>query len=547
MWGGFFMQFKTDQIRRPLLAGIAGTGVAGLLAATAVVGVTAPAFATDVPCGVPARDAVYTTIYHAALPAVNGTEIVTPAKDAWTETIEVPAVTKTVYDIARYQRTGWVSLADKPAGWTQVAERVVQEYRVAQGAPTVQMPNPAYAPAQPPQGAPTMQLPNPAYVPGRTINHPAEYATVVVERELTKPSTEYQWFDTPWFHSGWKYTGDWRWRGPLNMEFLYERPSTLTQWFPETAKPNPSSGWTPTGNVRTGQRLTKEAWTETIPPVGEPFLTVPNPAYRPGQPAVGEQFLTLPNPGYLPEIAEVKEYQYALYETQTGVDVVPAGWTVKRERVVEIEPARTETVDHPAVPAVTRDIVVTPAKPAYTSTVLVTPATPAGPPCEDEAPPAQPGERIEVAMSDATDCEEGVVISTKTTTTTEYVWDAVDKAWELGEPVVTVDTDERAAKAECPAPAPVEEDDDEVAGVEQERPKPTSKPVNVVDTRDEVLGVEKSVAVPTAVNAGLGEAIVLGAERNVAGEAMLGGSGLMLLLAGWMRFGRRERRGASQA
>lgn len=80
----------------------------------------------------------------------------------------------------------------------------------------------------------------------------------------------------------------------------------------------------------------------------------------------------------------------------------------------------------------------------------------------------------------------------------------------------------------------------EVAGVQTERPKPTVKPI-----AGEKPGAGP-VAVPTAVDAGFGGPAATSSQEGVLGQALMGGGVVMLLLAGSMQVGRRER-GAHQA
>ncbi|MEQ6901788.1 hypothetical protein [Nocardioides sp. YIM 152588] len=100
-------------------------------------------------------------------------------------------------------------------------------------------------------GSPTKIVDNPDYVPATTevVQHPAEYATVVVEREFTKT--------TP--------------------------GTTIVHWFKVENAPDEHSEWTPTGNVRTEEREVKAAWEETVavPAQGEPTIEVANPDHVP--------------------------------------------------------------------------------------------------------------------------------------------------------------------------------------------------------------------------------------------------------------------------
>lgn len=149
---------------------------------------------------------------------------------------------------------------------------VYYETKPGQGEPTIA--NPDYkpaVPAVPAVGTPTIkvEVANPDY----KAEVPATYETVTTDREYKK-------FKGYWPVGWWDF-----------------------QWFPETAKPNPNSGWEPTGQVKTAQ-VEK---TPLIPAVGTPtiFVDQPNPDYKPevpGVPAVGEP--TIPNPAYVAPNAE---------------------------------------------------------------------------------------------------------------------------------------------------------------------------------------------------------------------------------------------------
>jgi hypothetical protein len=87
------------RIRNGMNAVVAAVGVTSLVAGAVVLGTAGSAQGADqdVPCGTPAQEAVYETIYHPAQPAVHETVVVQEGRDAWTETIEHPAVPP-VYD-----------------------------------------------------------------------------------------------------------------------------------------------------------------------------------------------------------------------------------------------------------------------------------------------------------------------------------------------------------------------------------------------------------------------------------------------------------------
>jgi hypothetical protein len=92
---------KTSRFRRvrdTLSAAVAALGATSLVAGAVVLGAAGAAQGVeqDVPCGTPAKEAVYETIYHPETPAVYETVVVQEGKDAWTETIEHPAEYETV-------------------------------------------------------------------------------------------------------------------------------------------------------------------------------------------------------------------------------------------------------------------------------------------------------------------------------------------------------------------------------------------------------------------------------------------------------------------
>lgn len=511
------MYFKTDRPGRTLRGAVAGTGTIGLLAAMAVVGVTAPAYADDVPCGVPARDAIYQTIYYAAQPAVYETVVVSPERTE--ERLVTPGKGAVTEDVSEWSHS---ELPPTPEdGWEFTGETRTHVTRAA-------------ADGVAEQGY--FEFEWLKVIPAVTVDHPAEYKTVVTEREYKKVKTAghftYEWMhalahwvkkwstDDPGFW--WVKTGDKNWIAPT-----YE-----TKWFPASRNVG-DEGWEPTGEVKTKDVLDKAAWTETVTP----------------EQRITEWSVETPGAGF----AKTGEKRWV--KTADAVDPVAeqSHPDFLFTRTVVLEPGTDPVYETVTIPAVTEQKLVKEAVVARTERVLVSPATPAGPPCEDDTPPAQPADRIETSVAETLDCEEGIFSTTTTTTTTAYVWDVADKVWELGEPMITTDTEERAVEAgECSSDEPVGGGDgvepivDEVAGVEQERGPKGDEPGKSPVVKDEVLGVERSapVAVPTAVNAGLGGAV--DQERNTTGEALLGGSALMLLLAGWLRFGRRER-GANEA
>lgn len=138
----------------------------------------------------------------------------------------------------------------------------------AVGEPQITIDNPDYVaaiPGTPAVGEPTIKVekPNPDYKPEQA----ATYETVVTDREYKKLKVFW-----------WDY-----------------------QWFPETAKPNPNSGWIATGNTKTKQ-IEK---TPYVPAQDTPTILVdePNPAYvpaTPDQPAQGEPTIVVDNPEYTP-------------------------------------------------------------------------------------------------------------------------------------------------------------------------------------------------------------------------------------------------------
>lgn len=176
--------------------------------------------------------------------------------------------------------------------------------------------------------------------------------------------------------------------------------------------------------------------------------------------------------------------------------------------------------------------------------------------------PDRPSPIVTTTSVDDVDCEDNVVTTTTTTTTVDWVFDVASRTWVKGQPQVsTAQTVRDATEAECPAEVlPSEAVDvcpnitgdqaavpegysmkngkcveDEVKGVETEKPEPTIRPV--VNEPPEV--------VPTAVDAGFGPAAAT-AQGSLLGQALVGAGLMMLLLAGTMQMGRRER-GAHEA
>lgn len=289
------------------------------------------------------------------------------------------------------------------------------------------------------------------------------------------------------------------------IEYEYVKKFYFFGWHYEYTWKNTDSwhkhGWHLTGATRNGD-LIEEAWTQKI------LVT--------------------------PEVPELTKTVYAWFETDPG-----APWTATGKSKKVITQHYVPGVPGKAAEGYT-EYLWTKLVPAVTEEVEVSPEIPAGPPCEDGTIPEQPADLVEVAVSsEVVDCDAEVATTTTTTTTTPYVWDEEGEQWVLGEPVSVTETDERELAAdECPVIVPIE---DEVAGVEEERETPAkpAKPVKNAPSGDQVLGVEASApaAVPTAVNAGVPAA----AETDLTTPALLGGSSLMLLLAGWLQFGRRER------
>jgi hypothetical protein len=173
--------------------------------------------------------------------------------------------------------------------------------------------------------------------------------------------------------------------------------------------------------------------------------------------------------------------------------------------------------------------------------------------------PNRPDPIVTTTSVDDVDCEDNVVTTTTTTTTVDWVFDVASRTWVKGQPQVSATQTVRdATAAECPVEVlPSESVDvcpniagdqeaipggysmvggkcikDEVKGEETE--KPTVRPV--VDTPE---------AVPTAVDAGFGP-VASATQDSLLGQGLVGAGLMMLLFAGTMQMGRRER-GAHQA
>lgn len=421
----------------------------------------------------------------------------TPAQEAVYNTIEHPAQPaqyETVVIEAEKTLEQW-SVMSPGEGWEQGEGRWVETEAAVPGIPEVP------------------ELSHTEYKFSKVVvtqeYQPAQYETVVTEREWTKVQhpgyIKYEWWHVLSGEIKWSShdPGFW-WKATGRQQEV--PPTYETKWFPASRHVG-DQGWTPTGNERTEQREVS------------------------------------------PEVPELTKTVYAWFASDPGAPWVATGKTKKvvdRDYVPGV-PGKdaegyTEYLWTKFVPAVTEERMVKEAVEAWVEKTLVTPEVPAGPPCEDDTVPEQPEDLVVVAVTaEVVDCDADVATTTTTTTTTPYVWDEEGEQWVLGEPVTVTETDERELAAdECPVVVPIE---DEVAGVEEERETP-AKPVKNAPTGDEVLGVEASappaapVAVPTAVNAGVPAAA---AQDDLTVPALLGGSSLMLLLAGWFQLGRRER------
>lgn len=120
------------------------------------------------------------------------------------------------------------------------------------------------------------------------------------------------------------------------------------------------------------------AWTETIPPVGEPTVTIPNPDYVPAQDAVGDPTIEQPNPDYVPGTDAVGPETIE----QPNLDYVPAQ---DAQYVTEYEhrhmilawKVRWTRGEHPGLGWVatgaTRDVEVSPAQDAIGDPTVTVP------------------------------------------------------------------------------------------------------------------------------------------------------------------------------
>lgn len=169
-------------------------------------------------------------------------------------------------------------------------------------------------------------------------------------------------------------------------------------------------------------------------------------------------------------------------------------------------------------------------------------------------PPVKPTKPAAVVSTKANvnvDCDVDEVVTTTTTTTTDWVYDEATSKWVPGAPQVVEDIETREATVDdCPEVAPVEGEKpvpakptkptkpapsvdvqpDEVEGVDSDRPKARPQPV--------VAGQPE--ALPTAVDAGLAP-VAAASPSSPLGQGLLAGGLVMLLLAGALQAGRRER------
>lgn len=177
-------------------------------------------------------------------------------------------------------------------------------------------------------------------------------------------------------------------------------------------------------------------------------------------------------------------------------------------------PAVTEDVFHEAVAAVYETIELSPARPAWTEEKLVSPAVPAGPPCSDGEEPATPPVVDPVEEADVCTNIPGAQAE-------------VPKGYSVSGALCTKD----AANGDTDDPKPAKPI--EVQGEEGEKPRVAP----VVAGRPE--------AVPTVVDAGFGP-VAAASQESLLGQGLVGGGLVLLLLAGSMQMGRRER-GAHEA
>jgi hypothetical protein len=159
--------------------------------------------------------------------------------------------------------------------------------------------------------------------------------------------------------------------------------------------------------------------------------------------------------------------------------------------------------------------------------------------------PAKPNPVVVSQADVVTDCDTDEVVTTTTTTTTDWVFDQAALAWVPGTPTVATDVASRPVTGtECLEEVPPVEPGETPDSPDVE---PTAKPGGVkgVETQEpqpqvEPVAAEQPEAVPTAVDAGFGPAAPVGQDGPL-GQGLVGGGLLMLLLAGSMQMGRRER------
>lgn len=180
---------------------------------------------------------------------------------------------------------------------------------------------------------------------------------------------------------------------------------------------------------------------------------------------------------------------------------------------------------------------------AATGSCPVKPGGPSGP-----GTPSMPAKPNPVVVSEAdvvTDCDADEVVTTTTTTTTDWVFDQAAWAWVPGTPTAATDVASRPVTGtECLEEVPPVEPGETPDSPDAE---PTAKPGGVkgVETQEpqpqvEPVAAEQPEAVPTAVDAGFGP-VASTPQGSPFGQGLVGGGLLMLLLAGSMQMGRRER------
>ncbi|HEU4512289.1 MAG TPA: hypothetical protein VFR87_04225 [Nocardioidaceae bacterium] len=179
--------------------------------------------------------------------------------------------------------------------------------------------------------------------------------------------------------------------------------------------------------------------------------------------------------------------------------------------------------------------------------------------------PPKPAVVVDTVVGSDLDCEDEIVTTTTTTTTVDWVYDSASNTWVKGQPQVSTQQQVRdATAAECPAEVlPSESVDvcpnlagvqeavpadysmvngkcvkDTVEGFETEKPKPRPEPV--LGDRPDAVPVAVPEALPTAVDAGFGPTGAV-PQGSLLGQGLVGGGLLMLLMAGSMQMGRRER------